>query len=73
MILWNRGILENLTVAQLLAVSYGIRRFIFVFTRSLPTRTTGLHQTSLVDLVLITITSLVSEEVGVVASDLAVR
>jgi hypothetical protein len=36
MILWRRELLEKLTVAQLVAVSNGILRFIFVFTRSLP-------------------------------------
>jgi len=36
MILWSRGLLETLIVAQLLAVSNGILRFIFVFTRHPP-------------------------------------
>jgi hypothetical protein len=79
-ILWNRGLLEKLAVAQLLAVSNGIRRFIFVFTRSPPptthttttTSTTAPHHKSLVNLVIITFTPLVLQEVEVAASDLAV-
>ena len=36
MILWSGGLLEKLTVAQLLAVSNGILRFILVLTRHPP-------------------------------------
>lgn len=51
-ILWSTGLLEKLAVAQLLEVSNGIRRFIFVFTRSpSPSNTiTGPHHKSLVNL-----------------------
>jgi hypothetical protein len=44
-ILWSRGLLEKLAVAQLLAVSNGIRRFIFVLSRSAPPHTNHNHWT----------------------------
>jgi hypothetical protein len=71
MILWSSRLLEKLTVVQLLAVSNGIRRFTFVFTRS-PHPTTGPHYKSLVNLVITTFTPLVLEEVEVAALNLAV-
>jgi hypothetical protein len=72
MILWSRGLLEKLTVAQLLAVSNGIRRFIFVFTRSPYHHHHWTPYKSLVNVVIITYTPLVLEDVEFAVSNLAV-